>query len=427
MDEHKYPLHFASKHQRDINNLPNITHRVDIDKPTNEKETPLMYAAKYGHLSNLKLLIEHGANLHLKSMYGFTAMCYAARNGHLPIIQHFLSLNLPVLKGYLEESLSHAVYQNRTSVVEELLKHGSYYGCKQLMKHIVLNKNVELFKIFLKHDYPINEPMLGSYLIFEIITINWLDGLYELMPYHPDLSITNNVGNTALHYSVANCDLKMTTLLLDYDPSLIDKVDHHDYSPLAIACIRQHVDTVKLLLAYKANPNEISYRYNRTILMSAAMWSTLDVIIVLLQHGAKATTKIANKTVSNCCLYESNDNYKKRYLLEAEKVAGCSKENLMDVTSKLMLLDPPTFHIISPFCIQDIVHELKIDEVACYVAIHEGENETLTKYREGKVVCFSQSPIRCIGRSFGTRRIRKSITSYLVYKNRSILHNRYVN
>lgn len=418
MDQHKYPLHFASKHQMDITNLE------DIDKQTDEKETPLMYAAKYGHLSNLIVLIENGANVHLKSMYGFTAMCYAARNGHLSIVQYFLQL--PMSSIYLEESFSHAVYQNRPSVVEELLKHGSYYGLKQLMKHIVLNKNVELFKIFLKHDYPINEPMLGSYLIFEIITINWLNGLYELILYHPDLSITNNVGNTALHYSVASGDLKMTTLLLDYDPSLIHKVDHHDYSPLTIACIRQHVDTVKLLLAYKANPNEISYRYNRTILMSAAMWSTLDVIIVLLQHGAKATTKIANKTVSNCCLYESHD-YKKRYLLEAEKVAGCSKENLMDVTSKLMLLDPPTFHIISPFCIQDLVHELNMDEVACYVAIHEGENEMLAKYRQGEVVCFSQAPIRCIGRSFGTRRIRKSITSYLVYKNRSILHNRYVN
>lgn len=412
MDEKKYPLHFASKHQQDITNLD------DIDKQTDEKETPLMYACKYGHLSNVIVLIKNGANVHLKSIYGFTAMCYAARNGHLPIVQYFLQLPMSC---YLEESFAYAVYQNRVSVVEELIKYGFNYDCKQLMKHIVLNKNIELFKLFLKYDYPINEPMLGSYLIFEIITTNWIDGLYELIKYNPDLSITHNLGNTVLHYSVSNCDLKMTTLLLDIvDPSFIHKVNHNDYSPLAIACIRQHVDTVKLLLAYKANPNEISYRYNRTILMSAAMWSTLDVVIVLLQHGAKATTKIANKTVSDCCLYESNNNYKKRYLLEAEKVARCVKENLIEVTSQLMLLDPPTFHIISPFCIQGLLHEINMDEVACYVAIHEGENETLTRYRQGEMVSFSKAPIRCIGRSFGTRPIRKLITSYLVYKNRKL-------
>jgi ankyrin repeat protein len=289
------------------------------------------------------------------------------------------------------------------------------------MNHIVLNKNLELFKLFLKYDYPINEPMPTSYLVFEIIAINWIDGLKALIPYHPNLFITDCLNNTVLHYSVSNCNIEMITLLLNVvDPSLIHKVNNNDYSPLAIACIRQHVNTVKLLLTYKANPNEISYRYNRSILMSSAMWSTLDVIIVLLQYGAKATTKIANKTVSDCCLYESNNNYKHRYLLEAEKIAGCLKETLLDVTSKLSVIDVPTFHIISPFNIHDLIHEIKMDEVACYVAIHEGEDVAFKKYRQGEIVCFSQVPIRCMGRSFGTRPIRKLLTSYLVRKHRFI-------
>jgi ankyrin repeat protein len=59
MDEHKYPLHYASKHQQNITNLPYINHRVDINKQTDENETPLMYAAKYGHLFNLKVLIDN--------------------------------------------------------------------------------------------------------------------------------------------------------------------------------------------------------------------------------------------------------------------------------------------------------------------------------------------------------------------------------
>lgn len=430
MDEHKYPLHYASKHQQNITNLPYINHRVDINKQTDENETPLMYAAKYGHLFNLKVLIEHGANLHLTSIYGFTAMCYAAKNGHLPIIQYLLSLKLPVLtldhRG--ESLLNHAVYSNHPTILEELLKYGLKYDCTAWMKHVILNTNLELFKIFLKYDFPINEPMLGTYLVFDIITINWIDGFKALIPYHPDLSITDRLNNTVLHYSVTNyAALEMTRLLLDVvHPSLLHKVNDSDYSPLLIACIHQHVDTVKLLLDHKANPNEISHRVNRTILMSAVMYSSLDIVTVLLKYGAKVNTKIANKTASDWCMHVYNNNYRKRYILEAEKVAGCIKENIIQVASTLSVIDPLMFHIISPVNVRTLLDEIKMDEMACYVAIHEGEDARLTKYRNGEMVSFSQVPIRCIGRSFGTRPIRKLLTSYLVY-NRSMIHNDYIN
>jgi hypothetical protein len=229
-----------------------------------------------------------------------------------------------------------------------------------------------------------------------------------------------------LHYSVSNCtiskhQINISKLLIKENPSLLHQVNSTHLSPLCIACMRDHPEMVKLLLVCKADPNEISH--DKTILMNAVIYSSLDVVVLLLQHGAKANTKIKNKTASDWWIYDYHD-YKKRYVLEAEKIAGCSKETLLDITTTLSVIDVPMFRLISPFDVHDLIYEINVDEVACYVAIHEGEEVTLTKYRKGEMVCFSQAPIRCIGRSFGTRSIRKLLTSYLVHKHRFI-HNPY--
>ena len=68
---------------------------------------------------------------------------------------------------------------------------------------------------------------------------------------------------------------------------------------------------------------------------------------------------------------------------------------------------------------RNFILEAKTDALACYTALHDGEDSALQRYRTDQDPNFSKAILRSITRPQGVRHLRRLITSYLVHPIRN--------
>ena len=91
INNRKYTLHLAAgKGHLDIVKLL-LKSGVDVNCPTDEKDTPLHYSSFNGHLAVAKYLIVHGGDVGSRNIYGHTPLHHSCYGGQLAIVQYLVS------------------------------------------------------------------------------------------------------------------------------------------------------------------------------------------------------------------------------------------------------------------------------------------------------------------------------------------------
>ncbi|XP_063926962.1 B-cell lymphoma 3 protein homolog [Zophobas morio] len=122
-----------------------------------------------------------------------------------------------------------------------------------------------------------------------------LDILKILLDHGADVRLSDPEGNTAIHLAIEHRRSAMLKLLLNGAKQMkfnLDVFNYEGFTPLILACLNKSYDDAKLLLQSGADPNVKDMKSGRTALFHAAECHDVNLVELLMQHGAD--TKIRN-------------------------------------------------------------------------------------------------------------------------------------
>ncbi len=388
---------------------------------------PIIEACDHDRTEMVQWLISKKANLHTRNLHTQeTPLLIACRRNNLPLV-HFLLQTSPDKSGLLDKDVEKqtvlhiAMKKNNLPLTELLFTYGISTHvrlcCSVLRDALELYTPTQLFgmvKIFIHHGF---SPTLKymHLLIYYIKSKDESKVKYILEHASCDVNATY-YGDTPLHVA-CRTSASMVERLLLYRPKL-EVYDAKGDTPLCNACMKGDVSIVRLLLKHGAK----GYLNNeQSSLLKSVCFGRVDIVVLLFQYGASPLQTFEGATlrqIADSEYVQSNPSMTK-VLTDAENAALSTPLTVESAFFARNMLDVSTWVHLLPHAAHHTFHHLlrdeEMDQRACYTALHHGENETLRRYRAGERVWFSVAPIRCLGRSFATRPLRKSITSYLVY------------
>ena len=261
-----------------------------------EKDLALMSAALTGNIDGVRLLIDNGANVKAVDGNYDDAMSLAAANQHTEIICVLLDCGaLPNEANVCHKTpLVHACERKNIDLVKLLLSHINFNGCDKSViprcdkaNHdipavchysnkfkpfpwqtpliiAVKAKNVELVKILLEANIPLNER-------------NWR-------------------GQTAVHYAVWNYEPVIMDLLLEANAD-VDIEDWRTHTPFPVVYISKRKDEILLkLVRHWANVNLEREIELCSVLYEFAAYGSREIIEALCEAGAPLDLAYSGRT-----------------------------------------------------------------------------------------------------------------------------------
>ncbi|MBA3954066.1 ankyrin repeat domain-containing protein [Candidatus Dependentiae bacterium] len=360
---------FEAMHYNKISTLALLLeHGVDINSASNSQNiTGLMIAAYKGHIDCINFLIKHGAKVECRNTEGQNALDFALEGLQLPaallLLEHGMELNYnPTLH---DACLQKAAYDGNTKLVELLLKKGvnphvttggtfpllaaSEKGHTDMVELLLnvpgVNPNAQdkagqtaliyacnlghnsIVKLLIEKKANLNlQDKLGFSPLIVAIEKGFIPIVAVLVAAGANLNVQNDIGITALWLAAYKGYTEIVELLLN--PSSVDSntPDQHGDKALTKACVFDHNNTVKLLLARKANPN-LSDKFGNTPLMIASDKGLMPIAKVLLEAGANPNIQTKSGTTALLLAALKGHTEMVRFLLNAGADTNLKDEN----------------------------------------------------------------------------------------------------
>jgi uncharacterized protein len=233
--------------------------------------TALIFAAREGDLDSARCLLDAGAGVNQTSEYGWTPLLTATNNRHYVLAKYLIErgadVNIANKGGWTPLYLA---TDNRN------IEGGDYPVPKPDMDHL------EYIKILLDHGADPNARAQDNTLTRTIFTMQWF---YEN-------------GATPFVRAAQSSDTALLRLLLNHGVDPFIPTENGDTALTAASGIgwvegvtyersaSDNVDAVRLLLDLGLDPNGAN-REGRTPLMGAALKGRGEVVLLLLERGAR--------------------------------------------------------------------------------------------------------------------------------------------
>jgi ankyrin repeat protein len=233
-------------------------------EPEGAELSLLMSACQSLSIETLKILLQHGASVCLQSPSGFTALHVAARRGcpekcKLLLQADRSALELRACGG--QSTIYAAVLGGHLPVIELLHKS---YGADLFTRD---DDGLTLLHAAVLADAPA-EPLL-AYLL--------RNGL--------DINAVSNTMQTTLHVAAYEGSAAAVQMLIEQGADT-GITDDNGNTAVGSACTKGRADVVELLLNNGIQASATVDAAGHTLLMIAAANECMDVVRVLLQHGA---------------------------------------------------------------------------------------------------------------------------------------------
>lgn len=137
--------------------------------------------------------------------------------------------------------------------------------------------------------------------------------------------IVNNKTHTSLIAVLLENDLEKFKQLIN-DNSDVNEVDQDGQTPLMIVASSGLIDIALMLLKNNANPDICDYEYGYTALMYAVQNDDLEMVKLLVEHGANVNIQASDKITAIGIAVDVNKNFEiGKYLLEHNALASQSE------------------------------------------------------------------------------------------------------
>jgi len=311
-----------------------LSHGASPDATATEIPRYPVHAACTGHHYDLvKLLLEYNADVSVHDEHGRTAMhCALESMSHLipksadgniqeVLVQLLLDIGCDVnaMSKDGETPFYVACSKGLTYVVAMMLEYGANVDGASSMKRPLnvacREKHVSVVQLLLIHGaYPdVQEAGLYRYcrsLPLHIAAENGCCELVELLlKYGSSIDVTDACGSTALHYAVKNYlpvaianGRKTAVDVLLENGADVNVLNGYGETPLYLAVFIGSLDVVrKMLQTYGGNPNTSSPE-DKNALVTACEKCDVELVDMLLKHGADPNPLSVCCNLSECRL-----------------------------------------------------------------------------------------------------------------------------
>lgn len=190
--------------------------------PSNEQDS-LRYVEE--------LITLHNINILSKDENGTTFLHIAATHGHFALIQYFISQI---------KSIKMADYINAQ---DKYLDSSFHKAC--------FNGYEDIVRVLLTNGANMTLPTQGGATCLHIAAYNGHISIINLLvkEYHVSINTQTSIGSTALHYAVGRGLLEAVKELLALGAQ-VDQATNSYTTPLHVACLKENVDMIKLLIQH---------------------------------------------------------------------------------------------------------------------------------------------------------------------------------
>ena len=297
-------LHYAAEKDLDSCEVLSclVENGADVNKGTDDINcTPLMIASRNGNVKNVALLIRHGAVIELQDKFGRTALYCAAENDResCEVLSCLLENGADVNKGANDNCTPLMIASRNGNVnnVACLIRHGADIDLQDKFGRTALycaaendRDSCEVLSCLLENGADVNKGRDNNCtpLIKASIT-GCVNNVACLIRHGADIDLQGKFGRTALHYAVENYhgSCEVLSCLLENGADVNKGTDEFNFTPLMIASRDSNVNVVALLIRHGADM-DLQDKYGRTALHCAAEkdLDSCEVLSCLVENGA---------------------------------------------------------------------------------------------------------------------------------------------
>jgi ankyrin repeat protein len=310
------PVHGTTE---EIDEIENSLHDSNADVSIDDimgcgKEsgfTPLHIAALKGHFNMCQMLLEHKADLRARDSRGNTLLHLATYECHLEIARILLEYNVEVDSRnkdgstplFIASSNRNVDISRYRDIMRLLLDHGANVNVHDNRRntplHVAASEgDLEVAHMLLELKADVNalnnEGSTPLHLVFDTRWKN-PDIMRLLLDHGADANVHDKSGNTLLHFAASEGDLKLTRVLLERIPEVVNSQNDEGSTAFLLALKRQNPDIARLLLDH--NPDvHVRDELGYTPLHVAVRNGHLDICRVLLERNADVNSQTHHRS-----------------------------------------------------------------------------------------------------------------------------------
>uniref|UniRef100_A0A7N6A7Q6 Ankyrin 2 n=1 Tax=Anabas testudineus TaxID=64144 RepID=A0A7N6A7Q6_ANATE len=313
-------LHLAAK-EGHVDLVQELLDRgAAVDSATKKGNTALHISSLAGQIEVVKILVKRGADINAQSQNGFTPLYMAAQENHLDVVRYLLenggNQSTATEDGFTP--LAIALQQGHNQVVSILLENDTKGKVRLPALHIAARKDdTKSAALLLQNDHNADvqskvplQRCSGFTPLHIAAHYGNVNVATLLLNRGAAVDFTARNGITPLHVASKRGNTNMVRLLLDRGSQidaktrvtlhvaahcghyrvtklLLDKRkdSHNGFTPLHIACKKNRVKVMELLVKYGASIQAIT-ESGLTPIHVAAFMGHLNIVLLLLQNGA---------------------------------------------------------------------------------------------------------------------------------------------
>lgn len=300
-----------------------------------EGSPPLVRAAEGGHTQTLEYLHKRGADINSTDKNGNTPLHLAAANGHYYAVNRLLRFkaNPDLTNAHDETPLELAVQRGRHDIVRLLVEAGTGIdafttiglGNIEALENVLAKNpdavnvvkrgrtplhvacelgNIDAVKLLIKAGAQVNPERENDSVrtpLHEAIKYNQVEAVDLLLKNDADPNATFDDGSTIappIYFAVIAGQLETVKALLERG----GEINAHcitpgiDGPPLYFAVHYGKDDIARLLVEKHADVNARKNTNSPTALFEAIMRANVEMVKLLVNHGAKVNDKVQNKS-----------------------------------------------------------------------------------------------------------------------------------
>ena len=255
----KYPIVFALENEYFELAEQMLASGAEISIRDQKGWTPLIWAAIKGRKKVVEFLLDKESDIHICSNDGWNAITGAFFRKHTEIVQILIENGAKFGEKYKEAALLSAYEHGDMDVVKTLISDGVNVNVATAEGQPIIilaaaRGDITMIDLLLDAGADINiRDIDGNPVLVNSI----VNAQYKVAEHLVQKGASINVKGpnwAAIHVAAECGKTDLCEILLDSGAS-VDQLGGNSWTALMLACREEHIETVRLLLKYGANPN----------------------------------------------------------------------------------------------------------------------------------------------------------------------------